>query len=213
MKKIIGILILIAIVVFAVRAISNRDGNGFNPRNDLQNQDSYRGSLTAFEGETFEVSSDGSLLTWTGSTILKKEKGTIEIYDGSFNIYNGNLSGVISFDMNTIKSEAGEGLDNHLKNADFFAADRYLISQLVIDSYEGETLYGELTIKGIPQPVSFGVNLAIQEGSVSIEGSVDIDRTLWGIEYNSSSVFSDLGDKAINDTITLDVSILASSSN
>jgi hypothetical protein len=213
MKKKIGILVLIAVVVFAVQAVSNRDSNELNPRNDLQDQNSYQGQLFDLDGVSYQVLGDKSLLTWVGSSVLKKEKGTIEIYDGSLDILEGNLTGVISFDMNSIKSEAGEGLDNHLKNDDFFAADRYLISELVIDSYQGGTLYGELTIKGIPQPVSFDVNLEVQEGSLLIEGFVDIDRTLWGIEYNSSTVFGNLGDKAINDTLTLDLSILASSSN
>jgi hypothetical protein len=213
MKKKIGILVLIAVVVFAVQAVSNRDSNELNPRNDLQDQNSYQGQLFDLDGVSYQVLGDKSLLTWVGSSVLKKEKGTIEIYDGSLDILEGNLTGVISFDMNSIKSEAGEGLDNHLKNDDFFAADRYLISELVIDSYQGGTLYGELTIKGIPQPVSFDVNLEVQEGSLLIEGFVDIDRTLWGIEYNSSTVFGNLGDKAINDSLTLDHSILASSSN
>ncbi|MFT6829604.1 MAG: hypothetical protein ACJAV6_000435 [Candidatus Paceibacteria bacterium] len=213
MKKKIGILVLIAVVVFAVQAVSNRDSNELNPRNDLQDQNSYQGQLFDLDGVSYQVLGDKSLLTWVGSSVLKKEKGTIEIYDGSLDILEGNLTGVISFDMNSIKSEAGEGLDNHLKNDDFFAADRYLISELVIDSYQGGTLYGELTIKGIPQPVSFDVNLEVQEGSLLIEGFVDIDRTLWGIEYNSSTVFGNLGDKAINDSLTLDLSILASSSN
>ena len=38
-----------------------------------------------------------------------------------------------------------------------------------------------------------------------------IDRTRWGIKYNSANFFQDLGDRAIKDEIYFDISIVANS--
>ena len=91
--------------------------------------------------------------------------------------------------------------------------DIYPTAEFEIANYSQGELQGDLTIKGITQPVSLPVSLSLGENTMRITGDVLVDRTLWGIEYRSDSVFSDLGDKAIDDNLEINIDILLKANN
>ena len=45
------------------------------------------------------------------------------------------------------------------------------------------------------------------QNNFTAEGSLDIDRTLYNIQYNSGKFFEDLGDKLINDDFTVEFKV------
>ena len=46
-------------------------------------------------------------------------------------------------------------------------------------------------------------------GKLTATASFAIDRTLWGVTYNSGNFFKNLGDYLINDAIQFDVKLVA----
>jgi polyisoprenoid-binding protein YceI len=110
-------------------------------------------------------------------------------------------------------------LVGHLKSNDFFGTETFNSAILVIKSATpianakvGEnnyTIVADLTIKGITKEVTFPAVVIIDKTKVTANAEVKINRTLYDIKYGSASFFEGIGDKAIDDTFKLNVSIVA----
>ena len=68
---------------------------------------------------------------------------------------------------------------------------------------------GNLTIKGITNPVEFVSEYSEEDGIFIFTGHIEIDRTLYDVRYRSAKFFKDLGDRAISDVFTLDFELYA----
>ena len=66
-----------------------------------------------------------------------------------------------------------------------------------------------MTVKGITKPVSFTADLNVNRNSFTAIAKIIIDRTKWGVEYNSGNIFKDLGDKIIYDDIEFDIFLVS----
>ena len=208
MKKIIGIILIIIAVVVVTQLLPKNESEEILPRNELQNDVLYEGELNQVEDGTYEVVTTASVLNWKGQTITKSHSGTLAISEGRLEALNGTITGSIVINMDSLVSD-GEGITNDLKSDNFFDTETYPTARFDITNYSQGALQGELTIKNISQPVSLPVTITTNINQLLINGMVTIDRTLWGIEYRSNSVFSDLGDKAIDDNLEIDVMIVA----
>lgn len=129
------------------------------------------------------------------SADLKMEKGIIK-------------SGEFVIDMNSINDTDLQGedkakLEGHLKSDDFFSVTKYPTAKFVIKSVHGNKVTGDLTIKDKTNSVTFEIKT---DKKVTV-GKVEIDRTKWGVVFNSGNFFKDLGDKVINDTIKFEFKI------
>jgi polyisoprenoid-binding protein YceI len=82
--------------------------------------------------------------------------------------------------------------DAHLRSGDFFDADTHPEMTFVSTSFDGETLVGDLTIKGVTKPVtlevSFGGVATDPWGNekAAFEAVGEIDRTDWGLTWNAA---------------------------
>ena len=174
-----------------------------------------------------KVSTEGSVVKWTGSKIGSSHEGTVKIQDGVLDINHGTLvGGNFTIDMTSIKCTDIESVKknayfvSHLKNEDFFNVESFPTASIKItNAARGQgNLYkvvADLTIKGITHSISFAVD--IQVGVISDTGriiyeadaKIKIDRTKWDIVYKSGSIFKDLGDKIILDEIEFDIHLLS----
>ncbi len=157
-----------------------------------------------------------SSITWVGEKVTGKHEGTVAIQEGSLVIQNGKLvGGMFTVDMNSIvvtDLKAGQGkekLEGHLKADDFFGTEKYPTAKLVFTTVieKSPTLYAvtaDLTIKGKSNPVQFDVVFNANKATTK----VTIDRTKYGIEYKSGSIFSGLGDATIYDDFVLNVALV-----
>jgi polyisoprenoid-binding protein YceI len=170
------------------------------------------------------ITDSTSMLNWTGSKQTGKHSGTIKIKSGGFTVANGKISdGKFIIDMNTISVDDLEGddklnLEEHLKGMKpdvtdhFFNVVKYPEATFVVTGFMKEDgsdmLEGDLTIKDKTNKVKFPVSLTEVDGYVIMTSpEFKIDRTLWGVNYGSKSIFTDLGDKFINDEIALQINI------
>ena len=75
-------------------------------------------------------------------------------------------------------------------------------------------LQGNLTIKEETKNIAFPVEATVEDGTLTLESETfTIDRTDWGVNYGSKSVFDNLGDNFISDDMELKISVTAQRSD
>jgi len=163
-----------------------------------------------------KINTSKSNIKWVGKKVTGEHSGTINFKDGVLNFKKDKLTGgSFTVDMNSItvtdlKGEAKTNLEGHLKAADFFGTDKHATSKLVFKSVKATktadvyAVTADLTIKNITKPVTF--DLTVNKNSAT--STFKVDRTKYGIEYNSGSIFDGLGDKAIYDDFDLSVNLV-----
>lgn len=160
-----------------------------------------------------------SSVKWVGKKVTGEHTGTIAIKEGSLVAENGKISGgKIVIDMNTIVDkdltdpEWNGKLIGHLKSDDFFAVATHPTSELVLTKVEttgnNYSFSGNLTIKGITNPVAFKATSAKDGKVTTYTGTLTIDRTKFNMKFGSKSFFENLGDKVVYDEFTLDFNLV-----
>lgn len=161
-----------------------------------------------------EVKVKDATITWVGKKVTGSHTGTIELQEGTL-IMEGNelVGGNFIMNMTSLQVtdlEAGKGkekLEGHLKTDEFFGVNNFPTATFTITgvakSGDGYSVTGDMTIKGITQPMKIRMNINGNKATTDLE----IDRTKFGITYGSGSFFDNLKDKAINDNFELDVSL------
>ena len=184
--------------------------------------------LTTNYSGNYSFDTTFSIIDWVGSKPTGEHIGTIEIKEGNFEIINGQINdGLYIIDMTTINVTDLETedekikLENYLKGLGdkksedhFFNTSKFPTSSFKINSciQEGDKfmIKGTLTIKEIANTVEFLAKISISEHEISIiSDTFKIDRTKWGIDYASKSVFDNLKDQFIDDEIELTVKVKA----
>tara|TARA_B100000614_G_scaffold245279_1_gene250216 strand:+ start:1997 stop:2590 length:594 start_codon:yes stop_codon:yes gene_type:complete len=169
-----------------------------------------------------KVNTKSSTVKWKGSKITSSHEGGVSIKEGALAFNHGTLvGGNFIIDLNTItctdilKESKNEYFVNHLKDEDFFDVKKFPEASLQItkvnklsevNKYE---ITGNLTIKGITNPITFISDIKINRNSFLATAKLKIDRTKWDIIYKSGNIFKDLGDKAILDEIEFDIYLLS----
>lgn len=176
----------------------------------------------------FTVDTTTSIINWTGAKPTGTHTGTIALKEGAFEVTDGKVTGGnFTIDMNTITVTDLEGddkvdLETHLKGtgeeaekADhFFNVKEHPTSEFKIVSVEEANgaffIKGILTLKGNSKPVNFPAEINMSENELTLTSDpFKINRTQWGVNYGSKSIFDDLKDKFINDDIELVVKVKA----
>ena len=82
--------------------------------------------------------------------------------------------------------------DAHLRSADFFDVDTFPEITFVSTSYDGDTLTGDLTIKGVTKPVTLDVEFngvatdPWGNDKAAFEATGELNRTDWGLTWNAN---------------------------
>jgi len=171
-------------------------------------------SFTTKDGDKKEVKIEKSKVVWKGYQVTGSQKGIITLKSGFLNFKADKLiGGKFTIDMTTITSTDQEGeykdkLEGHLKSDDFFGVKTYPTSSLIFKKVKatGKNSYevvGELTIKGITNPITFDVSIYGKKATASLK----IDRAKYNVKYGSTSFFDNLKDKAIYDEFDLIVDL------
>lgn len=165
-----------------------------------------------------------SQIEWTGKKVTGSHHGTVSLLSGNLEMVNNEISsGSFVIDMNSIVCTDIENKDsnlrliNHLKNDDFFSVEKFPTSNITInkvvllkDNNQGWThnIYADLTIKGITKEIIFPSKIKSEsKGKSSVYAEITVDRTQYDIRYMSSSFFSDLANKAIDNDLYFKVKL------
>ena len=162
-----------------------------------------------------------SSVEWTGKKVTGEHTGAITIKEGTLNLHDGLLSGgTVTIDMSTITctdlkpEKGGEKLVGHLNSPDFFDAKNHTTATFKFNTVkviEGNKhqITGDLTIKGITNPITFPATIDIKDGKLGAYAEMSVDRTLYDIKYGSGKFFEGLGDKMIKDEFSIKFKIAA----
>jgi polyisoprenoid-binding protein YceI len=167
-------------------------------------------SFTNPEKEAKEIKLENSQVIWKGYKVTGSHTGTIALKSGSLSFNNDKLiGGEFVMDMPQIittdlTGEYKDKLEGHLKSDDFFGVAKHPTSTLVFTKVKatGKNSYqitGDLTIKGITNPVTFEMSVYGNKANASLK----VDRTKYDVKYGSTSFFDGLADKAIYDEFDL----------
>ncbi|MFD0939711.1 YceI family protein [Pedobacter boryungensis] len=176
-------------------------------------------SLIAFtaKDDVYKVDLTKSSITWEGKKFAGSHNGTVDLTSGNLNFNGKKLTGGgFIANMTTIKdADKNGGLEKHLKADDFFGADKFPAANFVIKKVEGNganvNITGDLTIKSVTNSITFPATV-VWNADKSVTATADkivIDRTKYGIQFKSKSVFSNIGDNFIYDEFTIAVKLVA----
>ena len=222
MKKRVLNFVLVAGITFGSVACKNDKENKVEPG------EAQQAAVAGEEAMTYEIDTTQSTIEWRGTKPTGEHQGTINIQDGTLMATMEEItSGRVVIDMNSI-NVTDEGIDpddktsleNHLKGTvegketDFFNVNKFPTATFEITGVTEENgqkmLQGNLTLKEETKNIQFPVNSNLDGETITLESETfTIDRTDWGVNYGSKSVFDNLGDKFISDEMELTINVTA----
>jgi polyisoprenoid-binding protein YceI len=168
------------------------------------------------ENQKFEIVGTQSNIDWVGKKVTGAHNGTIAIKEGELVLNNGKLSsGKFFIDTTSIKildvtdPATNAQFFGHLASDDFFSIEKYPEAVLKINVVSGNHIEGDLTIKGITNPIAFDAAVNVNGDILIATGKLVIDRTKYGMKFRSGNFFKDLGDTLIYNDFELNVSLTA----
>ncbi len=185
-------------------------------------------SINSFAGNTFNANSSTSKVEWVAKKVVGEHNGIVNVKDGSITLDGNNLTAAsFNVDMTSIQvldlKSDNEGLGKltgHLKSDDFFSVEKHNTANFKMKSAKLKsnkmesgtkvlryTVNGDLTIKGITKPTTFDVQVKDLGDKAEVYAFIKVDRTNYEIKYGSKNFFEGLGDKAIDNEFTLNVSL------
>lgn len=212
--------------IFMISGIAMATVGCKNENKEATTGDAMEVATANEEAVQFQVDPTSSVIEWEGRKPTGTHTGTIQLEEGTFMANDSVVeSGTFVIDMTTINVTDLEGeekrdLENHLKGTvegqegDFFNVNKYpeaTFQVTGITQKEGRTmLQGNLTMKDETKNVEFPVNINRNGETLELTSEpFTIDRTNWGVNYGSKSVFDSLGDNFINDEMELKINVKA----
>ncbi len=161
---------------------------------------------------TLPIDPTATSLTWTGHAEVGTyaPSGTLAVTGGQVTFLNGRFTGALmTIDMKSL-NQSNADLTHHLKGSDFFDVDRFPIATLKLEQFDKikGMVTGTLTLKDKTSAFRSPVTLSGNGGQFIVTGKVTLDRTIYGIVYNSTNFFSGLGDKAIRNTFDVEFKVV-----
>lgn len=169
------------------------------------------------ESKDYIISTDESIVNWSGEGVGHGHNGTIGVESGSLTMMNDNIeAGEITINMaSMIVADIEDTTENakllgHLTTEDFFNVAEFPTAKLVVtDGSDMSNVKGNMTIKDVTEEVTFSLSTAEVEGGLELSTTLSVDRTKYGITYSSGNFFEDLGDYLIEDNFDLDIKLMA----
>jgi len=176
------------------------------------------------EHKTHTIDNSNSTVTWLGKKVTGKHTGQIDIKKGMVTFHGDKLvEATMIMDMTSITCTdiEDEGtnakLIGHLKSDDFFGVETHPEASFSATGFEmsdegSYNVTGNLTIKGTSHEISFPIE--VQQGAtgnIEISGTMTFDRTKYNVKYGSGKFFDSLGDKMINDDVSLTFNLATNS--
>lgn len=160
--------------------------------------------------QNWAFQSSQSQLTWTGKAAFSTYSlgGTIQLKSASIIVEKQKVqSGSFVFDMKSMDG-ASKDLIKHLKSKDFFEVKKYKTATFKINtiqlSKENQwTAEGDLTIKNKTKAIAFLITQNVVGNQLLVKGKAIVNRTEFGITFNSPNYFEKLKDQAIADDFEL----------
>ena len=162
-----------------------------------------------------EAAVSSAQINWTGYGEIGGYSltGTVQLKRANLLMDSNKIKNAVMLVDVTSISHKDEQLLQHLRGKDFFDVTKYPTA-----TFESDTIIytntntamvrGSMTMKGIKKLLQFPVTIIETKNGTVLSGKMSVDRTKFGIKYNSTSFFGDLGDQAIKDRFDLDFELI-----
>lgn len=194
-----------------------------NPKSAEEAKTGEAKKAGAASGAVYELAADGSVVHWRGTKPGGEHDGVVDVTEGKVMVDNGTVTGgSFTIDLNSIENHDLEGdmnarLVGHLKSEDFFHTEEYpkAVFQIVsVEAKEGvapeggvqptHEITGNLAMRGVTKSITFPAAISVTDSKVeATTNEFAINRTLWGVNFKSKTIFAEFKDDFIGDMINL----------
>jgi polyisoprenoid-binding protein YceI len=178
------------------------------------------------QADVYKIDAAASTITWKATKkVAGGHNGTVAVKEGTVDVNAKNevtsaavvadMTKIVDVDMASNAKDAAK-LVGHLSSPDFFDVTKkgnetaaFKLSKFAKKN-GGWVASGDLTMIGQTHPVEFPVNVKVEKGVATADGSVKVDRTKWGLKYGSGDFFKELtADKIINNEFEIGFKLTA----
>lgn len=163
-----------------------------------------------------------SLILWKVDYSIgaKGHEGSLKLSSGTMLVKDGIVQGgSFVIDMNSVHvtdmkpDDGGKDLEDHLKSADFLTTAEhpkgyFTVLNSVKNAPGAFTVSGYLILKGISNTITFPATITETKTSLIVKAEFVLNRTLWGINYKSGSVFNLMKDEVISDDMNVTLNLI-----
>ena len=173
----------------------------------------------------YNVDASASVLNWEGAKPTgSSHTGTIPVQAGKIMVADGNIVGgeftlnIAGMTNTDLPADKAAKLLGHLKSGDFFETEKFPTATFTITSVQPATgmegithkVSGNLMMKGQSKNITIPTNVSMDGGMLKAAApAFTIDRTEWGVVYNSGSLADVVKDNIINDEVGLELMLVA----
>ncbi len=125
--------------------------------------------------------------------MVTKVRGSFADVTGTVQVADDLTQSVATVTIATASVTTGTAdRDGHLRSSDFFDVETYPQMTFRSTSFDGDTLAGDLTIKGVTQPVTLDVEFTgvatdpWGNDKAAFEATGELNRTDWGLTWNAN---------------------------
>lgn len=165
-------------------------------------------TATTAASKTYVVRSE-STIGFVGSKVTGSHSGGFKSFEGAVSVADGKVVAPteIKIAMASTWSD-NEKLTGHLKNADFFDAEKFPTTTFTVTAIEPATdgnskVTGNLALHGVTNSISFPAKIEVAETSVTVKAEFAINRKDFGINYPGKT------DDLIRDNVVIKLDLSA----
>jgi len=146
---------------------------------------------TEITAGSWTIDPSHSEVGFTVRHLMSKVRGQFEKFEGSLTTGDSleDTRATATIDLNSVNTR-DEQRDGHLRSADFFDVETFGQMTFTTTSFDGTTVVGDLTIKGVTKPVELDVEfLGIGQDPwggqrLGFEANGVINRKDFGVDFN-----------------------------
>jgi polyisoprenoid-binding protein YceI len=207
--------LMLVMLVASVLIVSCGGGSG--EKSTTETKETPATETQSVAASTFTVNPDQTVVKWKGEVRgVYGHYGLIDVKEGSIEAAGNKITGgEIVIDMTTIQPTDSASYDEentaaklvgHLSTGDFFLVEEYPTASFKIKSHTNNQLIGDLTIRGITNEETVNLSsLNVNENGVEGEGELILERQKYDVKWEHY-----VKDYVLNDTITMNISLVAS---
>ncbi|MFN3404161.1 MAG: YceI family protein [Cytophagaceae bacterium] len=164
----------------------------------------------------YVLNADASNLNWKGTMLgVKEHTGTVKLTEGNITVkgnavtagtFTADLKSINPTDANYNEQYTKEMLVGHLQTAEFFAVDSFPTAKFVVKSFDGNTLTGDLTVRGRTNEEKVTDVVVTNEGdAIKATGKLVFNRQKYGVSWMNPAK-----DMVLSDDIEINVELSGS---
>lgn len=163
------------------------------------------------QAQEFKLDNKKSEINWTGKAAFNSYSltGTLSSEAGNIIIKDNQIESLeVIIDMKSLNHE-NKRLKSHLRGKDFFEVKKYTQATFTLGKptaiKDGHAqLSGTLKIKNSAHSENIKAVIKIEDNKVLLTFNTQIDRTKYGVKFNSPTFFKKMKENAIADAFKLE---------